>query len=467
MKTNALSRRSVLLGSAGAVVSLPWLEAMVGKGVGAQAAVVPKRFFVGWGGVTCARGEFSIPTVIGPNYDLKRTLMPLGAAKDDVTLITDLRLPPDGAGSYGGGSGSFHNCTNSPLLSGISDPNDGNPTPKGVTSDQVVADVTATDSRFRSLEYRVQLRNYRENAKAGTMSMRKTAQGSLQPNPPQPSPMLAYDSLFTGFTPPTAMPGMMQDPAEQARLLRDQSVLDKVSQRSLVLLNRLGDADRKRMQRHYDEIRALELRISSTFQGATLSCSALPRPGADPSTAEAYYGDRVVGYSNERERAKLLNSLIHMAFTCDLTRTSTLLMTYAQCCMDAQPLLKMEKVVDVHELGHGGGSPEQTADATGWHVEVFAELVTLLKNTPEGTGTVLDNTAMVMVFEGGDADGDPHTGDNMWMLMAGGAGGLKRGHHVPANKKHPLNVTISAMQAVGLQTDTLGEISGRMPELFA
>lgn len=473
MKKPLLSRRSVLLGAGGAVVALPWLEAMVGRGLQAQAAVIPKRYFLAFGGVTCARADFSTPATTGPNYELKRTLMSLANVKDEVTLVTGLRLPPKGPGSWGGG-GNFHNSTNAPILCGTSNPTNGNASPNGETSDQVVADGIAGNTRFRSLEYRVQLRNYRESSRAGTISMRKSANGSLQLNEPQASPQLAYDSLFTGFAAPGGASATTVDPLVAAKLLRDRSVLERVSQRSQKLLARLGMDDRKRMERHYEEIRALEMRLASNVQGSALSCAALTRPASDPDTAEAYYGDRVVGYSDERARGPLFSSLTHMAFTCDLTRVATNVITYSQCCMNSQPLLNMEKVTDLHELSHGGGTPEQTADSTGWHVQQFADLVGLLKNTPEGTGTVLDNCALVLLFEagheggGGGDGGEPHTGENMWALIAGGAGGLKRGHHVATvNSPHPVNLTISLMQAVGLATDTLGQIQGRIPEVFA
>jgi hypothetical protein len=69
--------------------------------------------------------------------------------------------------------------------------------------------------------------------------------------------------------------------------------------------------------------------------------------------------------------------------------------------------------------------------------------------------------------EGGWDNGDPHSGENMVTLIAGRAGGLKPGKHLKATGKHPVQVLISAMNAAGVATDTLGEISGQLPELFS
>jgi hypothetical protein len=57
----------------------------------------------------------------------------------------------------------------------------------------------------------------------------------------------------------------------------------------------------------------------------------------------------------------------------------------------------------------------------------------------------------------------------MTLAIAGGAGGLKRGHHVvaPANRNHPVNAVITAMQGAGFTGDTLGEVTGDIPDLWA
>jgi hypothetical protein len=55
----------------------------------------------------------------------------------------------------------------------------------------------------------------------------------------------------------------------------------------------------------------------------------------------------------------------------------------------------------------------------------------------------------------------------MSALIAGRAGGLEPGQHLPAKDKHPANVVISAMNAAGVTGDTLGEVKGNLPGLFA
>ena len=53
------------------------------------------------------------------------------------------------------------------------------------------------------------------------------------------------------------------------------------------------------------------------------------------------------------------------------------------------------------------------------------------------------------------------------MLLVGGrAGGLKPGQHVDAERAHPVRGLVSAMQGAGYAGDTLGEVTGNIPQLF-
>ena len=110
-----------------------------------------------------------------------------------------------------------------------------------------------------------------------------------------------------------------------------------------------------------------------------------------------------------------------------------------------------------------------------WHVSHYAYLLDKLKNTPEGAGTMLDNSALVFTAEAGHgrqlndptvADNQTHSVENMAMIVGGRAGGLQPGTHIRTNNAHPAQCLISAMRAAGYPGDTLGEVTGTIPELF-
>jgi hypothetical protein len=109
-----------------------------------------------------------------------------------------------------------------------------------------------------------------------------------------------------------------------------------------------------------------------------------------------------------------------------------------------------------------------------WHIRKYAELIASLRDTAEGDGSLLDNCAIALLIEGGFRagttsvpGGNSHTTENMVCLVSGGAGGLVRGQHIDAAGAHPVNVLLTLMQAVGVPTGKLGDVSGTLPALFA
>jgi hypothetical protein len=94
-------------------------------------------------------------------------------------------------------------------------------------------------------------------------------------------------------------------------------------------------------------------------------------------------------------RARVFMDLIHMAFTCNLSRVSACLMTMAQSHLNMVSF--SGHATDLHEIGHNGvqGGTQSVAEAQAWQISHFCYLVDKLRNTPEDTGTVLDNCALV------------------------------------------------------------------------
>jgi hypothetical protein len=101
-------------------------------------------------------------------------------------------------------------------------------------------------------------------------------------------------------------------------------------------------------------------------------------------------------------------------------------------------------------------------------------LLDKMKQTEEGAGTLLDNSAVIFMPEAGhgvqlnDAASvnQTHSVEKMVLLVGGRAGGLKPGRHIASAGAHPAQVLLSAMQAVGHTGDKLGEVSGTVAELF-
>jgi hypothetical protein len=483
MRIKPLNRRTFLRGIGGVAVALPALEIMLdphGEALAGGGAMA-SHFFIGFhgqamGGDGDPVSDMYRPDAFGPGYDLKAATMPLGNYGDvrpDVSIISNLRIPYNNSGP-GSWNTAFHLGALPPLLCGVSNPDDSSYC-RGVTADQVVANAIGRGTTFPSLQYQVQPSWYlTDSAPYGRdiISYQDDGAGGVVQVPGQTSPRAAYMALFTGFVPPD--PG---EAAEVAReLARRRSILDLVRGNIERLMPRLGAADQLRMQRHFDEIRALEERLAAIPPDATADCMMFADPGDDPPIGgnNATNGgdgfDVNAGYSDEDARARVFSDLVHMAFTCDLSRSVAMLYTMAQSHMNVYGFTDIP--YDQHEVGHSIGTTEAVSQILAWQLDQFAYLVGKLRDTPEGAGSVLDNTAMVLLYEGGHGL-DPATGDlnrthsteNMIVTVAGRAGGFVSGEHIDGQGMHPVHVINSAMRAVGVEQD-LGEIVGTIPGLI-
>jgi len=514
MGTIKLRRRTFLRGLGGVGLALPVLETMLNDHGTAYAdgGAIPKRYLVCFTGANIGASADPlitelVPDTVGAGYDVKAALAPFAAPGElaghyptrerydiakDVAVVSGLRIPWDTGGGVpaGGRPNHFHGHQLAPMFTGMRSLEDENvQLPTAPSSDQIVADAIAGDTIFRSLSYLVQASAYGASfyGLASRMSAREQ-DGEVVMIDPTVSPQLAYKSLFGNFVPP--------DPAEAAAhdfmLKARKSVIDLVRGDAERLVAKLGGADRKRIERHFDELRDLEKRINAIPPALGGSCAILPDPGEDPGVGgnvpsvdgmTGYAGtDLNVGYSGEEERARVFCDLMRMAFACDLTRVGTILFTVESSVLNMYPLTGQP--CDLHAISHYGlsglvgGTPYENFSETqhqsvvvAWHMKHFAYLVDQLRQTPEGAGTLLDECAAVFLFGAGHGYSEEgyelgsHSSENMAALVAGRAGGLNAGHHVVADGLHPANVLVTAMNAVGVPTETLGEVTGVIPGL--
>ena len=510
--TIRLSRRTLLRGAGGIAVGLPALECMfdsngiayAGGGGGSPMRYVLVMAGQSIGGDNWAKdsqrvdgttvtedGHFLAPAEVGSGYSVTTPLEPLADLDllGDFTLISELAIPYNSSSTAGGdvppggAYREFHGGVKSPLFSGTRSTSSSYVC-NGITSDQVIANMHVGATPHDSLVFRAQPswylsgssfagREYISYGMGGGTGARIEAQAS---------PQTAYMQIFGNFTPDNEEDLAILDFTLRTR----RSVLDLIASKRQRVLGSVGQADRQRLERHFDEIRDLEGRLAAIVpEGA---CQQPTDPGADAPIGGDNPGSGTVGqntgWSDETGRARILADLIHMAFTCDLTRAATLQLTVFQSHMNVVEMttdLGYTVTADLHEVGHNGDPNNQGQLAVStclhWHVSHYAYLLDRLKSTPEGAGTLLDNTVALFVPEGGhgtqlDDASTPnaaHSVEQMCLLLGGGTnGGLTtHGQHIQQPGTHPAQVLISGMQAAGFAGDTLGEVTGNVPDLFS
>jgi hypothetical protein len=487
-----LGRRRFLRGIGGSSLALPFLEIFAPRKARAGTPINRYAFLFAGFSIGSYGNDRIAPATEGPwNGVVTRALQPLldFAVSDVVSLVSGLEIPVGVDIPVAGRPAPFHSTSHQVLSTGQRFDESRYGELAGPSSDWVAASVLAGDTPQPVLTYRSQPSFYRVDSDGGTdgvISARINASGDLEQVPPITSPRLAFESLFSGFVPP--------DPAEALKAKRllemRKSVVDLVADDAGALIGKLGNADKIRMQRHFDELRALESRLDELDLPDAPACMTLPDPGDDPPIGDgidpsgggdynAYY-ENANGYSDEELRATVMTDLIHMAFACDISRVSSFMLTFAQCFMNMYTLLNLPS--DLHEITHGsiGGSEDEMqdalADCAAWHVKHFSRLVQKLRDTEDLDGnSMLDTTGLVLAFEGGwgfdlesGGDSSPHSTENMVMLVGGRAGGLHTtpGRHLRASGMHPAAVLNTVLKAVGVD-QTLGEVPDIVDALLA
>jgi hypothetical protein len=118
-----------------------------------------------------------------------------------------------------------------------------------------------------------------------------------------------------------------------------------------------------------------------------------------------------------------------------------------------------------HEISHHGGDATKQAKVAKinrFHAGELAYLLERMKSAKEGSGTLLDRTAVV--YGSGISDGDRHNHEDLPILVAGRLGGsLTPGRHVRFPAETPLcNLYLSLLDRVNVRVAKFGDSTGRL-----
>ncbi|HLH40340.1 MAG TPA: DUF1552 domain-containing protein [Bryobacteraceae bacterium] len=440
-----IDRRRFLRG-VGTALALPFLDAMTPAFAGPNhggARPIRLGFVYVPNGIIDLKGEWT-PAGSGADFTFAPTMRALEPFREHLLVLTNLaqlngRALGDGPGDHARAGATW--------LTGVHPKKtEGAEIHAGISADQVAARELGAVTQFASLELGLEAPGLVGNCDSGyscaytnTVSWRSAS----TPMPPEVNPRTLFERLFgDGDSTDRA--------ARMARLREQRSILDFVLEDAAELKAGLGAKDRNKLSEYLEAVRDIERRIEKA-EKQNLQMPALDRPAGVPDDFE--------------EHARLMMDMEVAAFQTDMTRVVTLMMARE----GSNRSYRQIGVPDGHHsCTHHDYDPEKIAKTTKineYHVRMFAYLLERLKATPEGEGSLLDNS--LILYGSSINDGNKHTHDKLPLVLAGGGGGkVKGGRHLVFPNETPMNnLLLSMLDKAGVKAHGFGDSTGPLEGL--
>jgi hypothetical protein len=433
-----VSRRTFLRGS-GAMVALPFLDAMVPaqtplRNTAAAAKTRLACFYVPHG----ATMDKWTPAMEGSGFAFTEILKPLEPFREHVNIISGLAHPyVAGAGGADVSAGANHTRAAAVFLTGAV-PERGARAQLGVSVDQVAAKHIGQDTPLPSLELSIE-----EAVLACEAAFSCAYRNSISwksPSDPQPmqnNPRLVFEKLFGDGT---------TDAERRARRQESRSLLDSVMEQVASLQKDLAAGDKRRLTQYLDDVREVERRIQRA-EASVRDDITLPdvQAGVPPTF---------------QEHLKLLMDLQIIAFQSEITRVSTLMFA-RELSGATYPETSIRD--PFHNLSHHSndrGNMDRFAQLNTYHMTKFAYFVDKLKGIPDGDGTLLDHS--LVLYGSSLSDGNQHNFSPLPLVLAGTASGqVKGGRHLQFPKDTRMSNLLAAMlNKLGVPTEKFGDGTG-------
>ncbi|HVY31919.1 MAG TPA: DUF1552 domain-containing protein [Polyangiaceae bacterium] len=456
------SRRSLTkaLGLGAAATFLPLLRPRPSR----AANEAPTRLLVFWLGHGVPRHVYDFKSAGGgaaskTDFVFPAVREPLNAVKKDLIALSGIGMRSAEADGSQAANAHYAGETHSLAATNRANPD----TAGGPSIDQYIAKAINSPSpvtKFQSLSLALQVDGNVSATKVCTQASGQVV--SLDVNPAS-----VYKRLFASFTPPSMTPAPMPGPSPaEVALEQDKSVLDFVLNDFDVVKPKLSREQQQKLDAHESAVRDLEKSLALGDQGGTASGAACADPTSTVTagTGNAYPGTETMHQANITSMSKLVTA----AFACDLTRVSLLCVSDPfDAAFDYQS--GSWGTTDAHDLIHktsfnGAGSlkdnPDAMAAVTRWHqweAKQYVSMLDSLRQIPEGQGTLLDHTIVLLCGQIGEHG---HDVDQLpWVIGGGAAVGFQGGRLLQFDKAAHNDLFVSIAQAMGVQTSTFGNPS--------
>lgn len=424
------TRRSFLRAGT-SVLAVPFLETFASAQQ--TTAKPPKRVIFLGGGFGFTKDTF-YPQEAGKFSEIGLTegLSPLARHQNDITMVTNLTNL--GASNPHGGSTSYLTGANVAGTPGKRFHN-------SISCDQILARELGTQTRFASLTLSAKEVDGGQNSGHGSgLSLAWDDSGNPIPGITRP-----LDLYYTLFANPN-------DSREQldARLKKQQSILDVVRLNGNGMKLVLSKGDRDKLDEYFTGVRQIEKGLERQAKWADV-----PKP-------EAPFNAPSEGLTGE-EAIKLMYDMIIIALQTDATRV----VSYRQpvCSL----LAGMGVSLKAHSLSHYGFSEPRilaSRERDKKCTSLFAHFLDRLKDAKDSDGSRLFDNCIVSY---GTNLRSGHELKNLPALLSGGgAQGIQHGRHLmlPEEDTPLANYWLTLMQQAGLELDQFSHSTGIIPELL-
>jgi hypothetical protein len=439
-----VSRRMMLRG-VGAAIALPLLDSMVPAQtpLSQTAAVPPTRFT----GIFVPHGMapgYWVPEKVGTGFDFTPIMKPLESLREQTVILSGMwsqsaEPPPGSTGADHWVAAAFL-CADKPRKTAGADIRD------GVTIDQMIAEKIGQENLMPSLQLGVEDPGANSsNCGEGYSCAYSNSISWMTPEKPLPmeiNPQVVFERLF----------GAGGSASERtSRREQDRSILDLVLQHAGRFKQGISPNDRNRVDAYLEDVREIERRLEI----ARKASATIP-------TIEAPYG---VPASFD-EHIKMQFDLLALAFQADITRVSTVL--YARD-LTARAYPESGTTTGFHGASHHAENPANILNYSKintYHVKCLSYFAEKLRKIKEGDGTLLDHSLTLYGTNMGNSNQHLHF-DVPHILIGGASGQLKGGRHiaVPSKTVPTGNLLLSILDFYGIHHDSVGDSTGRMPNL--
>jgi hypothetical protein len=412
---NRLDRRTFLRAT-GVTMALPLLQSMAAP-AGATGEKDVRRMLA----ICAPLGIHTpnlFPSATGHNYETTPYLEPLQPVREKFSVISGLMHPMVDGG---------HHAERS-FLTGAAHPSQ--PSFRNtISADQYAAERLGHLTRHSSLAL-----------SANNNGLSYTRSGVQIPAEKRPSTV--FKRLF--------LEGTATEKADRLRQIRDgQSIMDLVADQTRAISRRIGREDHETLDQYFTSVREVEQRLVRAEDWVKL-----PKPSVDQK-APTDITDR----ADFTGKMETFFDLIQLALQTDSTRLITL------SGAGGNEVVNLRGVDDGwHNLSHHSKSPEklkQLAIIEREEMRIFGNFLQKLDETREGEHTLLDQTAILLGSNLGNASS--HNNTNLPIIAAGGR--FRHGQHLAfaADKPPPLgNLLVSYLQHLKLDVDTFSTGGGTL-----